>query len=177
MFCREYLVDLNATQAAVRAGYSRRTARSIGSENLTKPDIQEHIEHLMAERVARTEMTSDAVLHALEELAYSNIFDVLDVQPDDSLRVRDVRTLSKAVRRAIKTLKARQTSRSVNGARETITTIEVAMWDKLAALGMLARHHGLLSPERQGGAASDDTEREYTVTMVIPPASPIAHPV
>ena len=39
MFCREYLVDLNATQAAIRAGYSDKTARKIGSENLTKPDI------------------------------------------------------------------------------------------------------------------------------------------
>ena len=39
MFCREYLVDLNATQAAIRAGYSDKTARSVGNENLTKPDI------------------------------------------------------------------------------------------------------------------------------------------
>ena len=43
-FCDEYLKDRNATQAAIRAGYSKKTARSIGSENLTKPDIKAYIE-------------------------------------------------------------------------------------------------------------------------------------
>ena len=43
-FCLEYLKDLNATQAAIRAGYSKKTARSVGNENLTKPDIKNYIE-------------------------------------------------------------------------------------------------------------------------------------
>jgi len=51
-FCDEYLTDLNATQAAIRAGYSKKTARSIGQENLTKPDIKEYIEKRMAEKEA-----------------------------------------------------------------------------------------------------------------------------
>ena len=42
-FCREYIIDYNATKAAVRAGYSEKTAKSIGSENLTKPDIRTYI--------------------------------------------------------------------------------------------------------------------------------------
>lgn len=45
-FCNEYLIDLNATQAAIRAGYSEKTARSIANENLTKPDIQKYIQEL-----------------------------------------------------------------------------------------------------------------------------------
>lgn len=48
-FCLEYLIDENATQAAIRAGYSKKTAKSIGSENLSKPDIQEYIEKLKSE--------------------------------------------------------------------------------------------------------------------------------
>ena len=51
-FCDEYLIDLNATQAAIRAGYSRKTARAIGCENLMKPDIKEYIEKRMAEKEA-----------------------------------------------------------------------------------------------------------------------------
>ena len=43
-FCDEYLIDLNATQAAIRAGYSKKTARSIGNELLTKPDIQAYMQ-------------------------------------------------------------------------------------------------------------------------------------
>ena len=53
-FVEEYLIDLNATQAAIRAGYSPDTAKSIGSENLTKPDIQARIAKAMAERSKRT---------------------------------------------------------------------------------------------------------------------------
>lgn len=49
-FCDEYLVDLNATQAAIRAGYSRKTAYSIGVENLKKPEIKKYIEKRMAEK-------------------------------------------------------------------------------------------------------------------------------
>ena len=61
-FCDEYLIDLNATQAAIRAGYSKKTAKSIGQENLTKPDIAEYIEQRLSDRVERTEVTADMVL-------------------------------------------------------------------------------------------------------------------
>lgn len=65
-FCEEYLVDLNATQAAIRAGYSARTARQIGDENLSKPDIPASIAAGMAARVQRTTITQDKVLADLE---------------------------------------------------------------------------------------------------------------
>lgn len=66
-FCEEYIVDLNATQAAIRAGYSELTARSIGSENLSKPDIQERIQTAMADRAARTAITADYVLGTIRD--------------------------------------------------------------------------------------------------------------
>lgn len=56
-FCDEYLIDLNATQAAIRAGYSEKTATVIGAENLTKPNIKEYIENRMAEK--ETELIAD----------------------------------------------------------------------------------------------------------------------
>ena len=51
-FCDEYLIDLNATQAAIRAGYSEKTARQMGTENLSKPSIREYIDNRMAEKEA-----------------------------------------------------------------------------------------------------------------------------
>jgi phage terminase small subunit len=54
MFVREYLVDLNATQAAIRAGYSTATAKDIGCENLAKPNIRARIDEALAERSKRT---------------------------------------------------------------------------------------------------------------------------
>ena len=78
MFCREYLVDLNATQAAIRAGYSQKTARSIAQENLTKPDIGEYIQQLMKERSDRTNVTADKVIQEIAKMAFFNMQDVLD---------------------------------------------------------------------------------------------------
>jgi phage terminase small subunit len=66
-FVREYLIDLNATQAAVRAGYSAATAYSIGSENLSKPEIQSAIQSALSARAKRTEITADYVLTKIQQ--------------------------------------------------------------------------------------------------------------
>ena len=64
-FCDEYLIDLNATQAAIRAGYSKKTARAIANENLTKPYINEYIKKRMAEKEAELIADQDEVLRYL----------------------------------------------------------------------------------------------------------------
>ena len=62
IFCNEYLVDFNGTQAAIRAGYSKKTARFIASENLTKPNIQKYLKELIDSRNKRTQITQDDVI-------------------------------------------------------------------------------------------------------------------
>jgi len=62
------MIDLNATQAAIRAGYSENTAKEIGCENLTKPNIAIVIQELMAKRSEKTGITSEWVLKHIEEL-------------------------------------------------------------------------------------------------------------
>lgn len=69
LFCQEYLIDLNATQAAIRAGYSENTAYSIGSENLRKPEIRARIGVLMDERNKRTLVHQDFVIENLVEVS------------------------------------------------------------------------------------------------------------
>ena len=64
-FCDEYLIDLNATQAAIRAGYSKKTANRIGTENLSKLVIREYIENRMAEKEAALIANQDEVLKYL----------------------------------------------------------------------------------------------------------------
>lgn len=64
-FCQEYLLDLNATQAAIRAGYSENTAGAIGAENLTKPEIASRVRDLMGKRMARVQLDQDWVLQRL----------------------------------------------------------------------------------------------------------------
>lgn len=68
MFVREYLVDLNATQAAIRAGYSENTAGAIGAENLKKPQIRTRIEELQKERAEKLDISAQWVLNKLTEV-------------------------------------------------------------------------------------------------------------
>lgn len=64
-FCHEYVVDLNATQAAIRAGYSPKTAVKIASKLLTKADIQELVQTFIKAREVRTTITQDMVIEGL----------------------------------------------------------------------------------------------------------------
>jgi phage terminase small subunit len=66
LFCKEYLVDLNASGAALRAGYSKKTYGSMGFENLQKPEIVSRIQELMDARSKRVERTADDVLIDLQ---------------------------------------------------------------------------------------------------------------
>lgn len=94
-FVDEYLVDLNGTQAAIRAGYSERTARAIANENLTKPDIAEAVQKALAAREKRTQIDADYVLSTIHETVQrcrqaEPVFDrkgeqVLTETPDGSL--------------------------------------------------------------------------------------------
>lgn len=83
-FVAEYLVDLNATQAALRSGYSPRTAHKIGSENLHKPAVIEAIAAAQASRAERAELTADMVVSELRALGFSNMRDYVD--EDGALR-------------------------------------------------------------------------------------------
>jgi len=68
MFVKEYLVDLNATQAAIRAGYSEHTAKDIGCENLAKPNIQQAIQESMDKRAQKVDISAENVLQSILDI-------------------------------------------------------------------------------------------------------------
>ncbi len=78
MFCKEYLKDLNATQAAIRAGYSKKTAEVIGFENLRKPKINEQIQKEMDKRSERIKINADDVLEGILKVR-DNAMQVTDI--------------------------------------------------------------------------------------------------
>lgn len=80
IFCEEYLVDLNATKAAMRAGYGKKNAKQQGTENLAKPAINERIALLMQERSQKTSVDSEYVLNRLKEI---DELDILDIMSED----------------------------------------------------------------------------------------------
>lgn len=77
-FVEEYLIDLNATQAAIRAGYSKKTAKSTGCENLTKPDIAKAIQQAKLNRSERTKIDADWLLTRLADEADADISDIIN---------------------------------------------------------------------------------------------------
>ena len=147
-FCEEYLIDLNATQAAIRAGYSPDTAKAIGCENLTKPDICAHIDRAMAERSRRTGVNADRVVQELAKIAFVNATDVIDPKtatvkedalPEDTAAIQSVK---------VKTFGEDGLER------------EIKMADKLKALEMLGRHLGMFKNklELSGGLDIEKTK-------------------
>lgn len=79
-FVAQYLIDKNATQAAIRAGYSEKTARSIGSELLTKPDIQDAVEKGLKRIDERANVTAERVRQELATLGYANLLDYIEIR-------------------------------------------------------------------------------------------------
>ena len=81
-FVAEYLIDLNATQAAIRAGYSAKSARVVGCQNITKTNIAAAIEKARKKRAERTELTQDWVVDELRKIAAANMCDYMKSTPE-----------------------------------------------------------------------------------------------
>lgn len=129
-FVEEYLIDLNATQAAIRAGYSSDTAGSIGAENLKKPEIKSKIDKAMAERSRRTGINQDRVLLELARIGFAKITDVVD--PETAKIKTDASEDDLA---CIQSIKIKP--------NEFGTEREVRLYDKKSALVDLGKHLGM----------------------------------
>lgn len=138
-FCEEYLVDLNATQAAIRAGYSENTAPEQGSRLLINVKVQNKIQELQQTRSERTKITADMVLQELGKVGFSNIQDFLN----SDLTVKDLQSLEKEKAQAIHSIK-RSVTEFEGGTKEVV---EFKMHDKLRALEMIGRHIGFFEKD------------------------------
>lgn len=147
-FVDEYLVDLNATKAAVRAGYSAKTAHSVGWENLRKPEIQQAIEKAMNDRSARVRMTADDVLRELAILARS---DVTHYTVGDNGQIETVEDAPEGALRAVSSVKVKK--HFDKEGNHTSTDTELKLWDKPAALRMAGQHLGLFVERVQNDGA------------------------
>lgn len=132
-FCEEYLIDLNATQAAIRAGYSPGTAGAIGAENLTKPEIQRAVAKAMAERSRRTGVNAERVVLELAKIAFVNVGNVIDATDATLKTDADPEDLA-----AIQSIKVKDMG-------DMGIEREIRMADKLKALELLGRHLGMFN--------------------------------
>lgn len=135
-FVEEYLVDLNATQAAIRAGYSPGAAQQTGSENLSKPVIKNAIDKAIAERSRRTGINQDRVIQEIAKLAFLNPVDVIDM---------DEATVKGKANRDDTACIASVKVKTIPNDDGAITEREVKTYDKLKALELLGKHLGMFT--------------------------------
>lgn len=88
-FADEYLIDLNATQAAVRAGYSANTAEQTASRLLTYVKIQDYIQRRMKERQKRTEITQDMIIDELKKIGFADV-NIDTMKPSDKIKALEL---------------------------------------------------------------------------------------
>lgn len=132
-FADEYLVDLNGTQAAIRAGYSPDSAYSIASENLKKPEVKKYIAKAMAERSRRTGVNQDRVVLELAKMAFVKMTDVVDADGKikDDANEEDLS--------CIESIKCKRSDTDTGSSEER----EVKVASKLKALELLGKHLGM----------------------------------
>lgn len=136
LFVEEYLIDLNATQAAIRAGYSPDTAQQMGSENLSKPVIKNAINKAIADRSRRTGINQDRVIQEIAKMAFLNPVDVIDM---------DEATIKGEANRDDTACIASVKVKVIPGEGGNITEREVKIYDKLKALELLGKHLGMFT--------------------------------
>lgn len=131
-FVDEYLIDLNATQAAIRAGYKQSDYTDTNANKLLEnTSVKEAIDKEMAERSKRTGVTADRVVRELAKIAFANITDIIDV---DGATVKPDVTAEDAA--AIQSVKVKLFG-------EGDIEREIKLADKLKALDLLGKHLGL----------------------------------
>ena len=135
MFCREYIKDLNGTQAAIRAGYSPRTADRMAYELLKKPEIQAFVLQSKAERVEEVKVDANYVLKRLIEIDEMDVADILD----DGGDFLPIRSWPKVWRTTLSGLDI-----AIINSGDTETILKKIKWpDKVKNLELLGKHIGV----------------------------------
>lgn len=155
-FAQEYMLDLNATKAAIRAGYSAKTAYSIGHRLLTKVEINNEIKNLRQQQCARTSITADRVLAEIASVAFADIGDYVRIGEDGTPYV-DFSAASEVGTKAIASVDQEV---YVTGNEETppVKRTKIRLHDKLGALDKLCRHLGLYKDSLQIAGSVEVTD-------------------
>lgn len=150
-FVDEYLTDLNATQAAIRAGYSEKTAYSIGEENLKKPEIAARIEKRRAAQIKRTEITADRVVMELARIAFADGTAFAEITPRGAVKLTPTKELAPDQRAAFA------------GVKKGKFGTEIKLHDKVKALELLGKHLGVFDVQNARGGDPDAFKRLMSV--------------
>lgn len=165
VFVQEYLTDYNATQAAIRAGYSERSAQEIGSENLSKPLIAKAIEQAQAERAERLGITADRVINELAKLAFSNMEDYIK-KDGNGLASIDLSTVDRGQAAAISELTV--DTRKLPGAEDEVEKVKFKLVDKGVNLERLGKYLKLFTDKLETELSGNIEVTKIERTIVDP---------
>jgi phage terminase small subunit len=162
-FVDEYLLDLNATQAAIRAGYSPKTAKVIAHENLTKPYVAAAIQ---AKQAALQEKLGITIERVLNEIACSAFLDIADLCAEDG-SVLPLSQIPEAARRAIAGIEVSDLFEGSGEDRKAVGTLKkIKLADKMAALDKLCKHLGMYAADNKQG---DKAPAAIAATVTLSP--------
>lgn len=173
-FVQEYFVDFNATQAAIRAGYSEKSAEVIGYENLRKPQIAAEIKKQQDRLQSKLAITQEKVLAELAAIAFANGADFASVNANGLIAIKATSQVPKEKLPAIAGIK--YTNRGMG--------VEIKLHDKVRALELLGKHLGVFD-RQQGGTDPQENNifdvinqstRKELDTSAIPEIEPPAKP-
>jgi len=142
-FCEEYIKDLNGTQAAIRAGYSKKTAYVIAYENLRKPEIVKEIDLYKEKFRQESKLDGDMIKDELRAISFSNIQDFIT----SGNAIVDLTTLPRYKTRAVAAIKTRIITTGTGRDKVTETITELKLVDKRAALVDLGKTEGIFEKD------------------------------
>lgn len=152
LFAEEYIIDLNGTQAAIRAGYSKKTAQQIASRMLTNVLVRDYIHELIEKRSKSTEITAERVLKEMALIAYGNMKDFIEFD-ENGIRLKNQKDLTREQLGIISELTI---EKSKKGGK---TSSKIKLYAKDNALSNLFRHLGLFE--------KDNSQLGKDITVVI----------
>lgn len=144
-FCREYVIDNNATQASIRAGYSKKTAHAIGEKLLRKVEVQSFINDLKQDLEKSTQISAQKVLLELSKIAFSNLGDYIYIS-DNEIMLKDWSKLT------------REQTAAVESVRKTRDGYQIKLYNKTNSLELLGNHFNLFGNE-QGQLSDNEIEK------------------
>ena len=148
LFIQEFPVDMNATQAAIRAGYSKKTARAQGHRLLTDADIRAAIVKKVKERADRTEVTADQVVTELALIAFSDMGNYVRLTDDGGV-VLDWAEMPEGGTRVVSEITQERFWDGEGENARPVRKTKFKLYDKLAALNGLAKHLGMYIERRE----------------------------
>ena len=165
-FVDEYLIDFNATQAAIRAGYAPKSAGEQGCRLLKKRKIADAVARAIAERSRRTGITADRVLRELARVAFVNPSDVIDFDTGTVKASAGADDLAAVASCKVKTMSM--------GDEGDMVEREIKLNDKIKALDLLGKHLGMYPDGKGTGHVTvpgDDGDGAQTTGVVLLPAT------